>query len=48
MPRIVDREREHLGASDAAVTRLRRRLLEIVREFEQTGKALGLDRERTP
>jgi phthalate 4,5-dioxygenase oxygenase subunit len=40
---IVDRTREHLGASDVAVIRMRRRLLEAVRAFQAGGEPLGLD-----
>ena len=40
---IVDRTREHLGASDVAVIRMRRRMLEAVRAFMVGGEPLGLD-----
>jgi len=39
MGRIVDRSREHLGTSDVAVIRMRRRLLETLRR-SQAGEAL--------
>jgi phthalate 4,5-dioxygenase oxygenase subunit len=40
---IVDRTREHLGASDVAVIRMRRRLLDAVRAFQAGAAPLGLD-----
>jgi phthalate 4,5-dioxygenase oxygenase subunit len=40
---IVDRSREHLGASDLAVIRMRRRMLEAVRAFRAGAEPLGLD-----
>jgi phthalate 4,5-dioxygenase oxygenase subunit len=40
---IVDRTREHLGASDAAVIRMRRRMLDAVRALQAGEDPLGLD-----
>jgi phthalate 4,5-dioxygenase oxygenase subunit len=40
---IIDRTREHLGASDVAVIRMRRRMLDAVRAFQAGGQPLGLD-----
>ncbi len=40
---IVDRTREHLGASDVAVIRMRRRLLDAIRAFQAGAEPLGLD-----
>ncbi len=40
---IVDRTREHLGVSDVAVIRMRRRLLDAVRAFQAGAPPLGLD-----
>jgi len=40
---IVDRTREHLGASDGAVIRMRRRMLDAVRAFQVGEVPLGLD-----
>ena len=40
---IVDRTREHLGASDVAVIRMRRRLLEAVRAHQAGALPPGLD-----
>jgi phthalate 4,5-dioxygenase oxygenase subunit len=40
---VVDRSREHLGASDVAVIRMRRRLLGAVRAFQAGEAPLGLD-----
>ena len=39
---IVDRTREHLGVSDMAVIRMRRRMLDAVRAH-QAAPPLGLD-----
>jgi hypothetical protein len=33
---IYDRSKEHLGSSDAMIMRVRRRLLNVVREFADT------------
>ncbi|HEY0581361.1 MAG TPA: Rieske 2Fe-2S domain-containing protein [Chloroflexota bacterium] len=41
---IYDRTREHLGASDVAVIRMRRLMLDSVRQFEEGGIPLGLER----
>ena len=38
---IVDRPREHLGTSDIAIIRMRRRLLENVRQFQAGGVPIG-------
>ncbi len=35
---IADRSKEHLGASDIAVIRMRRSLLEMMRVYQETGK----------
>ena len=40
---IVDRTREHLGVSDMAVIRMRRRMLDAVRAHQAGGPPLGLD-----
>ena len=40
---ILHREKEHPGATDAAVARFRRRMLEAVRAFEQGAVPLGFD-----
>jgi phthalate 4,5-dioxygenase oxygenase subunit len=40
---IAHREREHLGTSDVAIIRMRRRMLEAVRGFEADGALVGLD-----
>ncbi len=40
---IVDRTREHLGMSDVAVIRMRRRLLEAIRRLENGETPIGLD-----
>jgi phthalate 4,5-dioxygenase oxygenase subunit len=40
---IVDRTREHLGVSDVAVIRMRRRMLDAVRAHQAGGLPLGLD-----
>ena len=40
---IVDRSREHLGASDVAVIRMRRRLLQAVRAVQAGEVPIGLD-----
>ena len=40
---IVDRSKEHLGATDVAVIRMRRRLLGAVRAFQAGELPLGLD-----
>jgi phthalate 4,5-dioxygenase oxygenase subunit len=40
---IVDRTREHLGVSDVAVIRMRRRMLDAVRAFQAGASPLGLD-----
>ena len=40
---IVDRSREHLGASDRAVIAVRRLLLDSVHAFLQGREPLGLD-----
>jgi phthalate 4,5-dioxygenase oxygenase subunit len=40
---IYDRRKEHLGVSDMAVVRMRRMMLQSVRDFMETGKTpLGL------
>jgi phthalate 4,5-dioxygenase len=40
---ISDRTREHLGTSDVAIIRMRRRMLEAVRGFQADGTLIGLD-----
>jgi phthalate 4,5-dioxygenase oxygenase subunit len=41
---IYDRRKEHLGVSDMAVVRMRRLMLQSVRDFAESGKApLGLE-----
>jgi hypothetical protein len=37
MGAIYDRSKEHLGSSDAMIIRVRRRLLNVVRGFAETG-----------
>jgi phthalate 4,5-dioxygenase oxygenase subunit len=44
MGSIYDRTREHLGASDVAVIRMRRLMLDSVRRFQEGGTPLGLER----
>jgi phthalate 4,5-dioxygenase len=41
---IYDRTREHLGTSDAAVVRMRQRMLDAVRAFMDGAEPLGLER----
>jgi phthalate 4,5-dioxygenase oxygenase subunit len=41
---IYDRSREHLGARDIAIIRMRRLLLDSVHNFQDGGAPLGLDR----
>jgi phthalate 4,5-dioxygenase oxygenase subunit len=41
---LYDRSREHLGASDVAVIRMRRLMLDSVRRFQAGGAPLGLER----
>jgi hypothetical protein len=42
---IYDRRKEHLGTSDMAVVRMRRLMLQSVRDFVANGKTpLGLER----
>ncbi|MFN2460918.1 MAG: Rieske 2Fe-2S domain-containing protein [Candidatus Velthaea sp.] len=43
MGAIVDRSQEHLGTSDVAVIRMRRRMLETVRRFESGEPLVGQD-----
>lgn len=45
MGAIVDRRREHLGTSDVAVIRMRRRMLENVRGFLAGKPPIGLERD---
>jgi phthalate 4,5-dioxygenase oxygenase subunit len=40
---VVDRTREHLGTSDVAIIRMRRRMLEALRRFEAGEPLLGHD-----
>ena len=40
---IADRASEHLGTSDVAIIRMRRRMLEAVRAFQNDGSILGRD-----
>jgi phthalate 4,5-dioxygenase oxygenase subunit len=40
---IVDRSQEHLGTSDVAIIRMRRRMLEAVRRFQDGLPLIGLD-----
>jgi phthalate 4,5-dioxygenase oxygenase subunit len=40
---IVDRTREHLGTSDVAIIRMRRRMLEALDGFERDGTLVGQD-----
>jgi phthalate 4,5-dioxygenase oxygenase subunit len=40
---IVDRSREHLGMSDVAVIRMRRRLVEAIRRLEAGETLIGQD-----
>jgi phthalate 4,5-dioxygenase oxygenase subunit len=41
---IANRTKEHLGATDAAVIRMRRIMLESVRRVQEGGDPIGLDR----
>jgi phthalate 4,5-dioxygenase oxygenase subunit len=43
MGAIVDRTREHLGTSDVAIIRLRRRLIDAVNAFRADGSLIGVD-----
>jgi phthalate 4,5-dioxygenase oxygenase subunit len=43
MGEVVDRTQEHLGTSDVAVIRMRRRMLEAVRQFQATGAMTAND-----
>ncbi len=43
MGAIVDRSQEHLGTSDVAIIRMRRRYLESVRRFQAGEAPIGLD-----
>jgi phthalate 4,5-dioxygenase oxygenase subunit len=43
MGRIVDRSQEHLGTSDIAIIRMRKRMLESVRRFMDGKSPIGLD-----
>ncbi len=43
MGAIVDRTLEHLGSSDIAIIRMRRRMLESVRRFAAGGTPIGLE-----
>jgi phthalate 4,5-dioxygenase oxygenase subunit len=43
MGRIVDRSQEHLGTSDIAIIRLRKRMLESLRRFSAGEPPVGLD-----
>jgi phthalate 4,5-dioxygenase oxygenase subunit len=40
---VVDRSQEHLGTSDVAIIRMRRRMLEAVRRFQDGLPLIGLD-----
>jgi len=39
---IVDRTKEHLGASDLVIAKMRQRFFQGLDEFERGGRALGL------
>jgi phthalate 4,5-dioxygenase oxygenase subunit len=39
---IVDRTQEHLGTSDVAIIRMRKRMLEAVRKFQNGEPLIGL------
>ena len=39
---IVDRAQEHLGTSDIAIIRMRKRMLEAVRKFQNGEPLIGL------
>ena len=41
---IIDRTREHLGATDAAVIRMRRLMIDSARRVQEGGEPLGLDK----
>ena len=43
MGAVADRASEHLGTSDVAIIRMRRRMLEAVRGFEADGTLIGRD-----
>ncbi len=43
MGALIDHDREHLGTSDVAIIRLRRRMLESVQRFIDGGAPIGLD-----
>jgi phthalate 4,5-dioxygenase len=43
MGAIVDRSQEHLGTSDVAIIRMRRRMLESIRRFQAGEAPIGLD-----
>jgi phthalate 4,5-dioxygenase oxygenase subunit len=43
MGAISDRTKEHLGQSDVAIIRMRRRMAEAVKAFQAAGTPLGLD-----
>jgi phthalate 4,5-dioxygenase oxygenase subunit len=42
---IVDRSQEHLGTSDIAIIRMRKRMLDAVRRFQDGLPLIGLDPE---
>ena len=43
MGALTDHDREHLGTSDVAIIRLRRRMLESLQRFIDGGAPIGLD-----
>jgi phthalate 4,5-dioxygenase oxygenase subunit len=43
MGAIADRSQEHLGTSDIAITCMRRRMLEALRDFQQGKAPMGID-----
>lgn len=45
---IADRTIEHLGAGDVAVVQFRRQMLDALKTFTETGKAIGTGTDRIP
>ena len=45
---IADRTKERLGASDLAIAQFRRLMLNAVRAFQDSGKAIGTAEPRIP
>ena len=48
MGKIADRTHDRLGASDLAIVEFRKQMIEAVKNFQQTGQAIGTGDKAIP